>query len=162
MINAALVRISAIHAPPHGVFDLNWQVFWMLSEACIAVMMYSFTGFRSFFLAHAPTIGKSPKNCRYISQKEKSSTRDSFGGAERGPTAKRWKHCPTFRVLHSRGWDRSSTENRPLVVRLRTSWKTARVPEKAGVRVYWNSSYLQDDEHCNLYIHAGIVSYGAE
>lgn len=45
-------------------------------------MMYSFTGFRSF-LAHAPTIGKSPRNCRYISQKEKSWTRDNFGGAER-------------------------------------------------------------------------------
>lgn len=61
MINASLVRISAIHAPPHGFFDLNWQVFWMLSEACIAVMMFSLTGFRSFFLAHAPTVGKSSK-----------------------------------------------------------------------------------------------------
>lgn len=84
MINAALVRISAIHAPPHGVFDLNWQVFWMLSEACIAVMMFSFTGFRSFFLAHAPTIGKSPKKLPlYFSKRKFLDPRQFWRGRAR-------------------------------------------------------------------------------
>lgn len=61
----------------------------MLSEACIAVMMFSLTGFRSFFIAHAPSIGKSPKKLPlYFSRRKILNPKQLWRGRARADSEK--------------------------------------------------------------------------
>ncbi|MCJ1422884.1 hypothetical protein MMC29_000764 [Sticta canariensis] len=46
MIMAALVKVSSLRSS-HGNFDMVWILFWHHAEGCIAVLMVSFTAFRS-------------------------------------------------------------------------------------------------------------------
>lgn len=45
------IRISAIR-PGDSSTDLVWEIFWQHMEACIAVIIVSFSAFRSVFVAH--------------------------------------------------------------------------------------------------------------
>lgn len=47
MIIATLIRFSGIGVS--GSIDITWNIFWMFVEGCIAVIMVSFTVFRSLF-----------------------------------------------------------------------------------------------------------------
>ena len=51
MIIIALIRVSHIRIGLHT--DVVWQIFWQQIEACMAVIIVSFSAFRSFFVAHA-------------------------------------------------------------------------------------------------------------
>lgn len=59
MIITAIVRISGLAItiqPPNGkvkAFDVIWKAFWQQVEACVAVLMVSFTAFRSIFVAES-------------------------------------------------------------------------------------------------------------
>lgn len=84
MIIVALVRTSAIRIPPLDIFDLTWAIFWQLSEACIAVMMFSLIAFRSFFLAYGPNIGKpSKKQPLYFSRRKNLNPKQLWRGRAR-------------------------------------------------------------------------------
>lgn len=49
MIIICIVKASGIRTPVHS-FDVVWETFWQQMEACTAVMMVSFTAFRSVFV----------------------------------------------------------------------------------------------------------------
>lgn len=51
MIIIAIIRIAAIRIGPSAT-DLVWEFFWSQMEACTAVIMVSFSAFRSVFVAH--------------------------------------------------------------------------------------------------------------
>lgn len=50
MIITALVKISGLRSS-RGSFDVVWVMFWHHAEGCIAVLMVSFTAFRSLFVS---------------------------------------------------------------------------------------------------------------
>ena len=59
MIVIAIIRLSAVHievmykdAGPVRTVDFVWVLFWLQIEACTAVIMVSFSTFRSVFVAH--------------------------------------------------------------------------------------------------------------
>lgn len=49
MCVVAIVRISGL--PSKNQIDATWGVFWQQIEACVAVLLVSFTAFRSFFIS---------------------------------------------------------------------------------------------------------------
>ncbi|MCJ1427199.1 hypothetical protein MMC29_005102 [Sticta canariensis] len=51
MILTAVIRVVGIHSS-RDKDNHNWQIFWQVAEACIAVSMVSLSAFRSFFVAH--------------------------------------------------------------------------------------------------------------
>ena len=51
MILTAVIRVLGIHSN-RDKDNHNWQIFWQVAEACIAVSMVSLSAFRSFFVAH--------------------------------------------------------------------------------------------------------------
>ncbi|KAI9792801.1 MAG: hypothetical protein M1816_001533 [Peltula sp. TS41687] len=59
MVITAIVRISALRHTTHALgaaidaIDVTWKLFWQQVEACIAVLMVSFTAFRSIFMAES-------------------------------------------------------------------------------------------------------------
>ncbi|KAL8699566.1 MAG: hypothetical protein Q9201_005933 [Fulgogasparrea decipioides] len=58
MVIVAIVKASGIRTSVDS-FDLVWEIFWQQIEACVAVLMVSFTAFRSIFIS-----GKSKANKR--------------------------------------------------------------------------------------------------
>lgn len=50
MIIIAIIRISKMLLTSYAA-DIIWVIFWQQAEACIAVIMASFSAFRSFFVA---------------------------------------------------------------------------------------------------------------
>jgi len=52
MVIIACIKLSGLHKTGNS-FDCLWkQLFWTQIEACVAVMMVSFTAFRSVFVSH--------------------------------------------------------------------------------------------------------------
>lgn len=49
MVIIAIVRMAA--APPSEVIEASWSVFWLHTEACVAVIVVSVSAFRAFFVA---------------------------------------------------------------------------------------------------------------
>ena len=51
MIIVAIIKASGVHTSVDS-FNLVWELFWKQVEACTAVLMVSFTAFRSIFLSN--------------------------------------------------------------------------------------------------------------
>ena len=58
MIIVAIIKASGIRTSVDS-FDLVWELFWQQVEACTAVLMVSFTAFRSTFISNKPKADKS-------------------------------------------------------------------------------------------------------
>ena len=54
----AIIRVAGIHY--RGSYDQTWGFFWQQMEASIAVILFSFTGFRSIFVSRRSTAGSPP------------------------------------------------------------------------------------------------------
>lgn len=63
MCVVAIVRVSGL--PVRNLIDVTWAVFWQQMEACVAVLLVSFTAFRSFFISSEKK--KAPKKAPPIS-----------------------------------------------------------------------------------------------
>ena len=57
MIIVAIIKASGIRTSVDS-FNLVWELFWQQVEACAAVLMVSFTAFRSIFLSNKQKIDK--------------------------------------------------------------------------------------------------------
>lgn len=57
MVIIAIIKASGIRTSV-GSFNLVWELFWQQVEACAAVLMVSFTAFRSIFLSNKQKVDK--------------------------------------------------------------------------------------------------------
>lgn len=57
MVIVAIIKASGIRTSVDS-FDLVWEVFWQQIEACTAVLMVSFTAFRSVFISNKSKAGR--------------------------------------------------------------------------------------------------------
>ena len=58
MIIVAIIKASGIRTSADS-FNLVWELFWQQVEACAAILMVSFTAFRSFFLSNKQKVDKN-------------------------------------------------------------------------------------------------------
>lgn len=75
MIIIAIIRIFALR---HDVYEFDWYslIFWQQVEASIAVIMVSFSAFRSFFVAHESRLRDDQRRHRqwYLSKKNRMAS----------------------------------------------------------------------------------------
>lgn len=67
MILTAVIRVMGIHSS-RDKDNHNWQIFWQVVEACIAVSMVSLSAFRSFFVAHESRLREPRRRPWYMSR----------------------------------------------------------------------------------------------
>ena len=72
MIIIAVIRLSAVHIEvvhmntgPVRTVDFVWVIFWLHVEACTAVIMVSFSSFRSVFVAHESRLRDQDRKRRW-------------------------------------------------------------------------------------------------
>lgn len=58
MIIVAIIKASGIRTSADS-FNLVWELFWQQVEACAAVLMVSFTAFRSIFISNKQKVDKT-------------------------------------------------------------------------------------------------------
>lgn len=88
MIIIAIVKASGIRTPVHS-FDLVWETFWQQMEACTAVLMVSFTAFRSVFVSNKQkTTPKRASPMIFLQRKIPTLLRTN--GSSSGEGGKNW------------------------------------------------------------------------
>ncbi|KAL8993764.1 MAG: hypothetical protein Q9188_007244, partial [Gyalolechia gomerana] len=65
MIIIAIIKASGIRTSVDS-FDLVWELFWHQIEACTAVLMVSFTAFRSVFIAKKQRSEKRTSSLNFV------------------------------------------------------------------------------------------------
>lgn len=68
MISTAVIRVFGVRSG-HDKDNHNWQIFWQVAEACIAVTMVSLSAFRSFFVAHVTRMRESGNRPWYMNRR---------------------------------------------------------------------------------------------
>lgn len=68
-----------------GKFDKTWVIFWQQMEACVAVIMFSLTSFRSVFVAAKPVVHNRKLGVPISSKRRlfEKSRKPSTGGHQR-------------------------------------------------------------------------------
>lgn len=90
MIITAIIRISAISTLAHAfgvtieALDPTWRGFWQQVEACIAVLMVSFTAFRSIFIAESSRNRNKGAKAWYASRQRILNLQRKIASEEQG------------------------------------------------------------------------------
>lgn len=94
MISTAGIRVFGIRSG-HDKDNHNWQIFWQLAEACIAVMMVCLSAFRSFYVAHESRL-RGPRNRPWYMSRRKVLPEDPWkkGLGIESYDMKRFPHIP--------------------------------------------------------------------
>ena len=88
MVIVAIIKASGIRTSADS-FNLVWELFWQQVEACAAVIMVSFTAFRSIFLSNKQRVDKKVVRPGILDRFYAwlSSKRVSRGDAKESPSA---------------------------------------------------------------------------
>lgn len=77
MIIIAIIRISAVRIGHTGL-DMVWGLFWNQMEACTALIMVSFSAFRSFFVARESRVRDDQNRQRFWYMDKKDRLRSAW------------------------------------------------------------------------------------
>ena len=88
MVIVAIIKASGIRTSVDS-FNLVWELFWQQVEACAAVIMVSFTAFRSIFLSNKQRVDKKVIRPGILDRFHTwlSSKKVSRGDAKESPSA---------------------------------------------------------------------------
>ena len=88
MVIVAIIKASGIRTSV-GSFNLVWELFWQQVETCAAVIMVSFTAFRSIFLSNKQRVDKKAVRPGILDRFHSwlSSKKVSRGDAKGSPSA---------------------------------------------------------------------------